>query len=91
MAELVDALVSNTCGKPCRFDSGSGYEVLLNRGAFSFWVGVKLFCLSVPEIFMFFYYSLNPVKNSSNDTFIAFKILISVFNWMLAPASYLPY
>jgi hypothetical protein len=26
MAELVDALVSNTCGKPCRFDSGSGYE-----------------------------------------------------------------
>jgi hypothetical protein len=25
MAELVDALVSNTCGKPCRFDSGSGY------------------------------------------------------------------
>jgi hypothetical protein len=29
MAELVDALVSNTCGKPCRFDSGSGY--LKNR------------------------------------------------------------
>ena len=25
LAELVDALVSNTCGKPCRFDSGSGY------------------------------------------------------------------
>jgi hypothetical protein len=25
MAELVDALVSNTCGKPCRFDSGFGY------------------------------------------------------------------
>ncbi len=25
MAELVDALVSNTSGKPCRFDSGSGY------------------------------------------------------------------
>ena len=29
MAELVDALVSNTCGKPCRFDSGSGYTLLL--------------------------------------------------------------
>lgn len=26
MAELVDALVSNTCGKPCRFDSGAGYK-----------------------------------------------------------------
>jgi hypothetical protein len=25
---LVDALVSNTCGKPCRFDSGSGYKNL---------------------------------------------------------------
>ena len=25
LAELVDALVSNTCGKPCRFDSGAGY------------------------------------------------------------------
>ena len=25
LAELVDALVSNTCGKPCRFDSGTGY------------------------------------------------------------------
>lgn len=25
MAELVDALVSNTSGKPCRFDPGSGY------------------------------------------------------------------
>ena len=25
MAELVDALVSNTCGKPCRFEPGSGY------------------------------------------------------------------
>ena len=28
MAELVDALVSNTSGKPCRFDSGSGYKSL---------------------------------------------------------------
>ena len=37
MAELVDALVSNTCGKPCRFDSGSGYlKALLNRRAFLF-------------------------------------------------------
>ena len=26
MAELVDALVSNTCGKPCRFEPGSGYK-----------------------------------------------------------------
>ncbi len=26
MAELVDASVSNTDGKPCRFDSGSGYH-----------------------------------------------------------------
>jgi putative endonuclease len=26
LAELVDALVSNTCGKPCRFDSGAGYK-----------------------------------------------------------------
>lgn len=26
MAELVDALVSNTSGKPCRFDPGSGYK-----------------------------------------------------------------
>ena len=31
MAELVDALVSNTCGKPCRFDSGSGYLISLNN------------------------------------------------------------
>jgi hypothetical protein len=28
LAELVDALVSNTCGKPCRFDSGAGYTPL---------------------------------------------------------------
>ena len=35
MAELVDALVSNTCGKPCRFDSGSGYlKALLRKGFF---------------------------------------------------------
>ena len=27
MAELVDALVSNTCGKPCRFEPGSGYKM----------------------------------------------------------------
>ncbi len=26
MAELVDALVSNTNGKPCRFDPGPGYK-----------------------------------------------------------------
>jgi hypothetical protein len=26
VAELVDALVSNTCGKPYRFDSGPGYN-----------------------------------------------------------------
>jgi hypothetical protein len=26
MAELVDALVSNTCGKPCRFDSAPGIK-----------------------------------------------------------------
>jgi hypothetical protein len=26
---LVDALVSNTCGKPCRFDSGAGYKALI--------------------------------------------------------------
>ena len=25
VAELVDALVSNTSGKPCRFDPGPGY------------------------------------------------------------------
>ena len=25
VAELVDALVSNTNGKPCRFDPGPGY------------------------------------------------------------------
>jgi hypothetical protein len=25
---LVDALVSNTCGKPCRFEPGSGYKKL---------------------------------------------------------------
>jgi hypothetical protein len=38
MAELVDALVSNTCGKPCRFDSGSGYlKALLKRRAFVFY------------------------------------------------------
>ena len=24
---MVDALVSNTCGKPCRFESGAGYEI----------------------------------------------------------------
>ena len=29
LAELVDALVSNTCGKPCRFDSGAGYKAFL--------------------------------------------------------------
>ena len=23
---MVDALVSNTCGKPCRFESGTGYD-----------------------------------------------------------------
>ena len=27
VAELVDALVSNTSGKPCRFDPGPGYDV----------------------------------------------------------------
>ena len=26
VAELVDALVSNTNGKPCRFDPGPGYK-----------------------------------------------------------------
>ena len=26
VAELVDALVSNTNGKPCRFDPGPGYQ-----------------------------------------------------------------
>ena len=26
VAELVDALVSNTNGKPCRFDPGPGYS-----------------------------------------------------------------
>ena len=26
VAELVDALVSNTNGKPCRFDPGPGYN-----------------------------------------------------------------
>jgi hypothetical protein len=31
---LVDALVSNTCGKPCRFDSGSGYKNLFFRRGF---------------------------------------------------------
>ena len=36
MAELVDALVSNTCGKPCRFDSGFGYKKLFwKEGLFS--------------------------------------------------------
>ena len=32
VAELVDALVSNTNGKPCRFDPGPGYsrELRLN-------------------------------------------------------------
>gem|GEM_PF-6700770 len=35
MAELVDALVSNTSGKPCRFEPGSGYGKLLsNEGLF---------------------------------------------------------
>jgi hypothetical protein len=34
MAELVDALVSNTCGKPCRFDSGSGYKNRFERSGF---------------------------------------------------------
>ena len=27
VAELVDALVSNTNGKPCRFDPGPGYSL----------------------------------------------------------------
>jgi hypothetical protein len=40
VAELVDALVSNTCGKPYRFDSGPGYKMAkrpLNfRGLFRF-------------------------------------------------------
>jgi hypothetical protein len=31
LAELVDALVSNTCGKPCRFDSGAGYKAFLRN------------------------------------------------------------
>jgi hypothetical protein len=31
---LVDALVSNTCGKPCRFDSGSGYVKPLRKKRF---------------------------------------------------------
>ena len=35
MAELVDALVSNTSGKPCRFDPGSGYlKAPSKEGAF---------------------------------------------------------
>ena len=29
MAELVDALVSNNCGKPCRFEPGPGYKASL--------------------------------------------------------------
>lgn len=39
LAELVDALVSNTCGKPCRFDSGAGYFTgieYFNSGFFAF-------------------------------------------------------
>jgi hypothetical protein len=48
MAELVDALVSNTCGKPCRFDSGSGYKKpLRNQGLFSF---------TTYQNFFYFYY-----------------------------------
>ena len=38
MAELVDALVSNTCGKPCRFDSGSGYNKPLRNQGFFYWI-----------------------------------------------------
>ena len=30
VAELVDALVSNTNGKPCRFDPGTGYLEIEN-------------------------------------------------------------
>ena len=29
VAELVDALVSNTNGKPCRFDPGPGYKKII--------------------------------------------------------------
>ena len=43
MAELVDALVSNTCGKPCRFDSGFGYKPLRNRRFFYFYTYVLNF------------------------------------------------
>ena len=47
MAELVDALVSNTCGKPCRFDSGSGYlKASLQRGAFFYGMGSNFFKFS---------------------------------------------
>ena len=33
MAELVDALVSNTSEKSCRFDSGTGYLEAVSKGA----------------------------------------------------------
>ena len=37
LAELVDALVSNTCGKPCRFDSGAGTLKPLYESREVFW------------------------------------------------------
>jgi hypothetical protein len=40
---LVDALVSNTCGKPCRFDSGSGYKNRFERGGFFGFMDFKFF------------------------------------------------
>ena len=43
MAELVDALVSNTCGKPCRFDSGSGYKTSSKEGVFLFYLILSKF------------------------------------------------
>jgi hypothetical protein len=59
MAELVDALVSNTCGKPCRFEPGSGYKASDFFWSFFFGPGSKLQRLSwkASDFFWSFFWS----------------------------------
>ena len=51
VAELVDALVSNTNGKPCRFDPGPGYKKKEDVVDILFFY-IKLFSkFEIPHIF----------------------------------------